>query len=1724
MDVFKTPWAHEHQALRDSLARIVSDAPWLGPALGMPELQSAFPPQAEQAHQPTWTKVHLRGDYGLAGAIISPQPSLSSLGLRRVRAVFILCVLLRKSSRFVPHLAASLRAANDRGNSAAGIALDPIIRALETAETLPDVRAALSRLEWSAHKGLKACWNHLINPLLSDVIARMTSPAAPIALGKQPSRSARPPPQRSKTFQSSAYVGDVLAPGEPATELATQEHLLPPPPASGLMRLARGTFHAARAIWGSNHLLLANHVSSLDRSGRQAVLRSLTARLAQLDAADPLAVGMTCALFGGLTGLSIPGRKALCAGDQSFGWHLDLPRGQIHTRTFWKQGDTNYFTPTKEAQALLDPSPVALISLPLPSPLRTILRQHATTITLIATSAERDLERQVREAMRTISDEVDIPITDSELRNSLATSLYEACGDPATCQLICANGLGLSIAPLAYYSPTRGALAAAFAKSLQDVWPNEVAETVSQGSARVGSELLVNWNTATRLAKTSRGRLPDGTDHLLQVQTRVLRHRSMVDHLARMLMTTAGHRPSKSLFELTRWDVDLSAGYVLARDKRVDGAHDPRIAAMPLVLIRQWQAWLDHLANLSLAAPCASARALQAIDGSAPLLFDLDDESYPRELSLPIIADRGPPLWRQLPLNWGRTQIRTRGIELGLSPACAMMQLGHLEPIGWPFSNHSPTAPAEFIRETRPHLDDLALQQRWTVIPAGVRSPSINQLPELRDWSALLAESEHRHRSAQELWVRQWHAERKPHQAKALQAILEHRDLAETAITDVLVDRRVPDSLTEFERIDWLAVRESLSVTAPDAISAHFRQRALSRIVRHLGRLGAQIEDLPPAGRPYRRPLDNALIPGLALATEQIHALRLAIRMRGHGKRPRRDLAVQAARLAEALVVFGHIDDADAVLELLDTRTTVHTSAKLVDLSLCTLRDGRVVALRGLASLALARFHRRQGDAPRPERDDIDQALGSLLPEWATGGTTKQLLVRLCSTQKACNRYELSPAARLALNPELGAISASATEQIAFVDGDPAGSQKRTPQRDDATSTVRLAITGSVAVDALVARKQYLSLCQRIPRRGHQLTLSTTGRVIPAASVEKRTTRDAVVAEIDAWLHQSDERDPGSVSPIVRLLAMWILKELSRQTASGDLLADRTIHTYLTRIGRALTAELGGLKVHEMDEEAVETAYEFALESAGLSKKQAALALLRFHDVASAVLPWHDVDLGTLRQHLGPAERRVDANLILPSERDAASDALRQQAWANESMPFEDVRLSRMLDAVFPLYGWGGARLSEPLGMQLGDLSGRRDGRLWCVVRSNASRRLKTRAARRVLDLSRLPTALGASTLAWRHVVKAQVSNRLARQAFVFSDLNDPHGAAARDSMASNLRTTLGTITGRGSDHPHRLRHLVATEMLMEVFLSGADQQAIRRQTEPATRPVLLPRDLQQIACALGHATWQTTISTYLHLPWVTTSRVDAALIHEFGDRHTCAGVLGVTPFTMDFHRRGQATDTGMTVWFDQLRPRRLVTPSTTPSSTRLIDRQQWTAVDFGRLLLSLNRLRDLRGGLLMVGAPLADQAELEPLLDHCARRIGRSLFPRRDRAQAALRRRQQSVKVEQVWGAYDRASDTDRWRWDALAEGFMQWCNPDQLDVLHIHPRHRQAMQTFIELAQLDPATVVCESRAGGLDRWRFPHENSETYHGLAIKRALAILWIVAQLRNGQNATYFNG
>src|SRR6185437_6614800 len=222
---------------------------------------------------------------------------------------------------------------------------------------------------------------------------------------------------------------------------------------------------------------------------------------------------------------------------------------------------------------------------------------------------------------------------------------------------------------------------------------------------------------------------------------------------------------------------------------------------------------------------------------------------------------------------------------------------------------------------------------------------------------------------------------------------------------------------------------------------------------------------------------------------------------------------------AEALALYGGIGDADVLMELLAARGLSRPSAKVSDLLLVPLTAGRSVALRGVATLALANLARQFPDRQLPEVSDIEASLAMLLPTWATVGGTTDLLARLCSTVAVANRFEYSPAARFALDPDRGSVSASIDEQLAFIDGDPVG-----PERAISPASPQLGpkIVASGRPHNGRALAQYNTLVAMIPTLGKAFQSPVTGRSVSAVDVGLQSTRQVIIADLASWLDASD--------------------------------------------------------------------------------------------------------------------------------------------------------------------------------------------------------------------------------------------------------------------------------------------------------------------------------------------------------------------------------------------------------------------------------------------------------------------------------------------------------------------------------------------------------------------------------------------------------------------------
>src|SRR3546814_7766844 len=140
-------------------------------------------------------------------------------------------------------------------------------------------------------------------------------------------------------------------------------------------------------------------------------------------------------------------------------------------------------------------------------------------------------------------------------------------------------------------------------------------------------------------------------------------------------------------------------------------------------------------------------------------------------------------------------------------------------------------------------------------------------------------------------------------------------------------------------------------------------------------------------------------------------------------------------------------------------------------------RPDRLVALRGIPALSLARLIKRYPDAVVPDHDALNAALVGFLPDWALPAKGRKLnapLKLLCETAGLTNRFELSPAARYALDPVNGSTSAATEEQLALIDGDPVGTLARdvdaTVIAEDSPSDALPMQTGTAN-----ARSQYLA-------------------------------------------------------------------------------------------------------------------------------------------------------------------------------------------------------------------------------------------------------------------------------------------------------------------------------------------------------------------------------------------------------------------------------------------------------------------------------------------------------------------------------------------------------------------------------------------------------------------------------------------------------------------------
>jgi integrase len=1195
--------------------------------------------------------------------------------------------------------------------------------------------------------------------------------------------------------------------------------------------------------------------------------------------------------------------------------------------------------------------------------------------------------------------------------------------------------------------------------------------------------------------------------------------------------------------------IERDHGAALFADKVHDGAHNPRLVALPKTASRQLHAYLTHLAGLSALEPSLSGHVRRVLAGDAPLFFKVAPNGGCAELDLDGFKAILPKPWRELPLNWGRHWTRTRGIEAGIRPELVNMQLGHLEAVGYPFSGASPTEPWRFVQAVSGDWERLAQLQGWEVFH-GLKGSLAKDalLPPLQSWSTHV----HAHLASTRETAAAWDAKLKSElrrvRTAALARVLDHPDLIAAGITERFSAGPGRCDRHDLKRADFERIRDELFEAAGDnSALAMAMASAVCRVARVVNRRSRQPGETPGPLLALRRPLDNAFVPKMMTAVRQVYALRSHVATLVSvkaGEKPW-DLLIACAHAVLALCLFGYCESFEQALGVLRHRSGCTRSRVMPDVVLVPFgpADHEVVGLRRVAAIVIAKLAKNFPGVDTPSAESIGDALANLLPDWAVasrgGRKSGDWVTRLFETCAMANRYELSPAARMANAIAGGSTPAHIEEQAALIDGDPAGVLRRSweVKGDAAKETSLRSVIGGRTANA---RSQYNALCAVFPGEG-DTPLPTTGRVVHSNQSDSPESRRLIIEELRTRLDAS--RPEEALQPIVHVLTQWVVDMLVNGTPMKANPALSSVETYLSRIGGVLTHVFGQSSLEFIDDVELEEAYLSAIEAKdeekAESRSKTAATSIHFHAFAIAHAGFPDIDLSQIRLYLRQTkEPLADARLILASERQAAMEKVEGLASTPIGSSAFDTRLYRQAVFAMGLYAWRGLRRSEPIGMHFRDVAVTSSD-VVVRIRSNHTRRVKTQNARRVirmpLDAVRVHDVhLGQ----WVETERSRLGVRRLERALVFGSAEAPFSAEQGAKVADVCLGALRESTGRPGQRLHALRHLVGIEQVTPVFLTPGDHSALSGSLQLPDVPTMgsdlaLPRDLQAQVVPLGHGNPKTTIQHYHHLPWLLRSRSDERLGSQYVNRATLAPLLGVTLHAMDFAVKKHPDRPRGLVWLDiaaKVRPRPSIARGPknrrgpgAPDGTAVAAPYAWQASELSKVLDEVARVGDLEKVLLARGAPVSQGTVLRRHLAPMERRLGRRVLVEDTQStgtgvpKRVLRPMRSAQVLNVLLDWFDRDVAGRRSLLASLADDLFEHLHPKQGDRIVLSQGHGSKLEGLLADAGMPREALVSElddlgmyvlrvRRPGQEQKGETPPKG-EQYLGLVLKRLLVVI-----------------
>lgn len=1446
-------------------------------------------------------------------------------------------------------------------------------------------------------------------------------------------------------------------------------------------------------VWGSNPLLVRNHIESICDAEAALFVQVLDARIAADLSAKEVARARTgilvaLTLLTGQGARTWAGTRVVVAetGPATDRSRLLLDKGVLELPILQPE---NAFKPDEHTASLLEPVS-STIALHLPPKL------HSRIKDLVAISMDpwdRDvkaLRSSLDAYIAAIEPEVGTGITLPRVRNFARARLREATGDMCATMTLCGDSFGQSAAPLYYASLSVANLEQSFRKAMWPLFGDAVPRGLQQGQskARVGSKLLVKQSVVREMARGPGAPMHAAGKRRREDHYLVSDHNSLVNHALCMLMGTIGHRPTSALLRLSRFDFDTDLHAAIFRDKQCDPAHLFRYVPLPDLLSEQIDHYVDHLrrlAELTDIPRAASSKAKGALLGESPLFFHLGSERQPVELAIDTWSSTLPKTWGALPLNWGRTWLSSRGREAGIDPDHLAIALGHLDSTGYPFSRESPLEPAQLSREISARLGQLARSAGW-VARKGLRTEhpdaasQLEELGPLADWeqerkSIVELSNAFEAKQRQMLWsnLRSKREEGERIARTALESVVarpvegfEHfRELrARNKDSKKSSDPSEKHVVLSAENLEAVQdkIDEATRTNRALMIAAH---NALRRYLKDANKLLGWDSPIPSPWLAPRTLEPTPFFPGLLRATAQVRAIR------GHFKKiPARpidgftEFEWACGISAMALVAFGFEDCPDRVLEILKGRRSRTRSKTLDDLVLIDVGEvRRPVGVRGLGALAISRLAKHFPEDGTPSIERLCEVLAAQIPSLLANGT-KDLLQRLCATVSIANRVELSGLARAALDREDGCVAMPTARQRQFLEeglgpegqGAPAGGSK---------GAVDLQMLNQRCVQSVV-RQQYARLRETLHIGEGPKKFEITGEVLTQANIV--AFRGPLRRELTAFLAQDH------LSPLVACIGAFALDLTTNGTRDRKEPAWSTVHSYVTSFGSELIQLASDMDFLHLEPEEYIDLYQDVLDhkESGLRQAVAARELIDFHRFLQEHHGFEAVDFSDLEGVEGRSDHQVDAEVVQPQEFLRGLAALTAQASVSRQAGGDGpdrTRLYRQAEVFALLLRGSGARHNELAALRFKDVLATIEATV-LLIRPSRYRRLKTSSARRVVDCSlRLSGRHRRIVSEWIAAERNRLGKAWKATLPIFSKKEIPKERVASADLRDVILGVLDEPIGCRSKI-HRVRHLVAGEDLLAIWLSDTDWKALRHARVCSHRPVrgsrraavVLPRHIRAQSLRFGHRHSSTTLTNYFHMPWAVSSRAHGALSF-YVDRHSAAVALGVSAAGADkvFQRgKSSAGRCAASVWLTNAAGVIPPTPGRASESRQVQLPAAGSASISARLVDRV--LRDIQRGLSPPQLCLAHgltAGQLE-LLEHCVQQVEKRtafrIMPRSpDKPSRSVRSFRDCGELEGILDLLDAGgSPDDAARARAASSTYLTWANKSKRDDI-AWPRH---------------------------------------------------------------------